>query len=72
MQGYLFQKKLASKKPSLSELMVFKRFSSIDITVFLKDSAIYWKLRADATTDGKFSISNMANLFLLDKVIDPL
>ena len=43
-----------------------------ELIIFLKDSVIYWKLRADATSNGKFSISNMANLFLVDKVIDLL
>ena len=37
-----------------------------EITISLKDSVIYWKLRAGAISDGKFSISNMANIYLVD------
>ena len=37
-----------------------------EITISLKDSVIYWKLRAEAISDGKFSISNMANIYLVD------
>ena len=33
----------------------------------LKDSVIYWRLRVDATSNsGKFSLSNLANLYLVD------
>ena len=35
--------------------------------IFLKDSVIYWRLRAGATSNGgKFSLSNLANLYLVD------
>ena len=36
--------------------------------IFLKDSVIYWRLRAGASTSngGKFSLSNLANLYLVD------
>ena len=35
--------------------------------IFLKDSVIYWRLRAGASTNGgKFSLSNLANLYLVD------
>ena len=33
--------------------------------IFLKDSVIYWRLRA-GTNGGKFSLSNLANLYLVD------
>jgi len=34
---------------------------------FPKDSVIYWRLRADATSNGgQFSLSNLANLYLVD------
>ena len=44
---------------------VFKRLKTL---IFLKDSVIYWRMRADATTSnsGKFSLSNLANLYLVD------
>ena len=35
--------------------------------IFLKDSVIYWRLRAGATSNGgKFSLSNLAHLYLVD------
>ena len=45
-----------------------KVFQRLKTLIFLKDSVIFWKLRADATTvnGGKFSLSNLANLYLVD------
>ena len=45
---------------------VVQTFKTLEL-IFLKDSVIYWRLRADATSDGgKFSLSNLANLYLVD------
>ena len=45
---------------------VVKRFKTLKL-IFLKDSVIYWRLRADATSNGgKFSLSNLANIYLVD------
>ena len=37
--------------------------------IFLKDSVIYWRLRAEATNkgaDGKYSLSNIATVYLVN------
>ena len=46
----------------------FHWFDAFKMT-FLKDSVIYWRLRAEATSkgaDGKYSLSNIASVYLVN------